>query len=77
MAALVDLALENLSLSTSSNEEFVYCLRDWRAALKASSDSKESWTLLMKSVVDRIYLELGSYTEYLSSILQVSYCYTF
>ncbi|XP_024543149.1 alpha-glucan water dikinase 1, chloroplastic [Selaginella moellendorffii] len=70
MMLIICLVLENLCLSSDSNEELVYCLKDWYNIIKLCNSKAENWALQAKSVLDRTRLVLGDKVEHYQKVLQ-------
>ncbi|XP_006841018.2 alpha-glucan water dikinase, chloroplastic isoform X1 [Amborella trichopoda] len=68
----IALVLENLVLSSDSNEDLIYCLKEWNYTLQMSKSQDDHWALYAKSVLDRSRLALTSKAEHYQRILQPS-----
>uniref|UniRef100_A0A7I4D941 Pyruvate phosphate dikinase AMP/ATP-binding domain-containing protein n=1 Tax=Physcomitrium patens TaxID=3218 RepID=A0A7I4D941_PHYPA len=70
IATIVSIVVENLALSSDSNEELVYCLKDWYLVLDIINKKADNWALRTKAVLDRTKLALQDKAEYFQNILQ-------
>jgi alpha-glucan,water dikinase len=68
LAALIEITLENLTLS-DAGDELALCHRHWGRLAKESQSSRD-WPLKAKAVVDRLERAVGSFVEDLSKSLQ-------
>ncbi|KAH9293885.1 hypothetical protein KI387_040909, partial [Taxus chinensis] len=66
------LVLENLSLSSDNNEEFIYCLKDWYRTRDMCKSNADQWALYAKAVLDRTRLALTDKAEHYQEVLQPS-----
>ncbi|GLJ13650.1 hypothetical protein SUGI_0217250 [Cryptomeria japonica] len=66
------LVLENLSLSSDDNEEFIYCLKDWYRTHDMCKTNTDQWALYAKAVLDRTRLALTDKAEHYQELLQPS-----
>uniref|UniRef100_A0A7S0ZES6 Alpha-glucan water dikinase phosphohistidine-like domain-containing protein n=1 Tax=Timspurckia oligopyrenoides TaxID=708627 RepID=A0A7S0ZES6_9RHOD len=72
LLSFVQVSIENVILSTSPNDEFLVCLRQFRAALKtlkASKDSQKDWALRVDATIQRLYLALGVESQFWMGVL--------
>ncbi|KAL3680910.1 hypothetical protein R1sor_023866 [Riccia sorocarpa] len=70
LAWIVSLVVENLALSSSNNEELVYCLKDWYVTQDLIKSKAPMWALRTKAVLDRTRLALQDKAEYYQHLLQ-------
>ncbi|KAL2621231.1 hypothetical protein R1flu_001436 [Riccia fluitans] len=70
LASIVSLVVENLALSSSNNEELVYCLKDWSSTIDLIKSKAPMWALRTKAILDRTRLALQDKAEYYQHLLQ-------
>jgi alpha-glucan,water dikinase len=68
MVELTAMVLENLCLSYC-DEEFMRCLKHWKS-IKEMPHFEKEWSLLAKSVLDRLGLALGLFIDRYSKLFQ-------
>ncbi|KAI5078481.1 hypothetical protein GOP47_0006152 [Adiantum capillus-veneris] len=69
---MIIMVLENLCLSTSYNQEPVYCLKEWSSVHEACVKDDATWPLRAKAVLDRTRLVLADKAEEYLELLQPS-----
>eukprot|EP00250_Pteridium_aquilinum_P019663 c24519_g4_i1 orf=33-4475(-) len=69
---MITMVLENLCMSSSNNEELVYCLKEWSSVYEACKNEHAQWPLRAKAVLDRTRLILADKGEEYLKLLQPS-----
>lgn len=67
---MISMVVENLALSSNTNEELVYNLKDWYSVMDLIDSKADQWALRAKAVLDRTRLALQEKAEHYQKLLQ-------
>ncbi|CAM6108937.1 unnamed protein product [Calypogeia fissa] len=72
LSYIISMVVENLALSSNTNEELVYTLKDWYGVMNLIDSKADQWALRTKAVLDRTRLALQEKAEHYQHLLQPS-----